>query len=191
MTSRPWRAFAALALALGVSAVPIATVMACECMFIELPDAVRDADVAFVGTLAGRAAAAPAIDTGLPAEQTWRWTVERSRDPIETTQVDVVAWEDDGANCGVSFAANERWLVLGNLEDGRLLTNACMRNQRLDGTDPDGEAVIASLVAIPVASASSGAGFQVPAPVLVATGMVVVLGVVAAVAFRTRRGDPA
>ena len=190
MTSRITRALAAVALVLGVSVVPIATVMACDCMFTELPDAVRDADVAFVGTLVGRSDAAPAIDRGLPREQTWTWNVERSRDPIDTSQLSVVAWEDDGANCGVSFAANERWLVLGYREDGRLLTNACMRNQRLDGSDPDGEAVIATLVSVPVES-SPDAGIQVPAPVLVATGMAVVFGVVAAVAFRTRRGDPA
>jgi hypothetical protein len=190
MTSRLWRALAALALVLGVSAVPIATVMACDCMFTELPDAVRDADVAFVGTLAGSSEAAPAIDRGLPPEQTWTWTVERSRDPIDATRVDVVAWEDDGANCGVSFATNERWLVLGYLEDGRLLTNSCMRNQRLDGSDPDGEAIIASLITAPVESSPSEAGIQVPAPVLVATGMALALVVVGAVAFRTRRGDP-
>ena len=191
MTSRFWRALAALALVLGVSAVPAATVSACDCMFTELPDAVRDADVAFVGTVAGRSAPASAIDRGLPPEQTWTWNVERSRDPLESARVEVVAWEDDGANCGVSFATDERWLVLGDLEDGRLLTNSCMRNQRLDGSDPDGEALIATLVSVPVDSSPADSGIQVPAPVLVATGMAVVLGVVAAVAFRTRRGDPA
>ena len=191
MRSRIWRALAALALVLGVSAVPVATVMACECMFTELPDAVREADVAFVGTLVGRADAAPAIDRGMPPEQTWTWNVERSRDPIDTTQVSVVAWEDDGANCGVSFAANERWLVMGQREDGRLLTNSCMRNQRLDGSDPDGEALIATLVSVPVESSPSDDGIGVPVPVLVASGMAIVVGVIAAVAFRTRRGDPA
>lgn len=191
MTTRFVRALAALALVLGVSAVPIATVTACDCMFTELPDAVRDADVAIVGTLVGRSEAAPAIDRGLPPEQTWSFAVERSRDPIDATRVDVVAWDDDGANCGVSFATDERWLVLAFLEDGRLLTNSCMRNQRLDGSDPDGEAVIASLVAVPVESpSSSDAGIQVPAPLLIASGMAVLVGIVAAVAFRTRRGDP-
>jgi len=113
------------------------------------------------------------------------------RPRFDATQVDVVAWEDDGANCGVSFAADERWLVLAYLEEGRLQTNSCMRNQRLDGSDPDGETVIASLVAVPVDSSSAAdAGVSVPMPVLLAAGVVAVVGAIGAIAFRRRPGDP-
>ncbi len=76
----------------------------------------------------------------------WTWTIERSRDPLSVDHITIGAWEDDGANCGMTFGANERWLVLGYLEEGRLLTNGCMRNQRIDGSDPEGEEIIDSLL---------------------------------------------
>jgi hypothetical protein len=184
------RAALAAVLAAGLSAVPIATVMACDCAFSELPQAVREADVAMVGTLVGAAEAAQRIDRGGPPERIWTWHVERSRDAIEGDTLDVHAWEDDGANCGVSFAMGERWLVLAHAEEGRLLTNSCARNQRLDGSDPDGEAVIASLLPAVAASEASTGGLSLPVPVIVATGVAVLMGLIGAVAFRTRRADP-
>lgn len=48
----------AMALVAGLSVVPTATVMACDCARTELPEAVRDADLAIVGTLIGQSGAA-------------------------------------------------------------------------------------------------------------------------------------
>jgi hypothetical protein len=184
------RAALAAVVAAGLSAVPIVTVMACDCMFTELPEAVRDADVAIVGTLVGAAESAVMIDRGGPPERVWTWEVERSRDTLDGTTLDVHAWDDDGANCGVSFAVGERWLVLAHAEDGRLLTNSCSSNQRLDGSNPDGEAVITSLLPAVANSPSSTGGSPLPVPVLVATGVAVLMGIIGAAAFRTRRDDP-
>lgn len=185
MHSRVLRSLFSLALVAGLSAVPVATVMACDCARTELPDAVRDADLAIVGTLVGREDSPPAGTDALPAEYTWTWQVERSRDPIDAVQVSVTAWEDNGANCGVMFGADERWLVLGYLEDGRMLTNGCVRNQRIDGSDLEGEAMIDSLLPVAVESQSSTGGeLPVPPPVIVAAAAAVLIGLIGAVAFR-------
>ena len=169
----------------------MATVMACDCARTELPDAVRDADLAIVGTLVGRADSGPAVEVALPPEYAWTWEVERSREPLDVAQVTVTAWEDDGANCGVMFGANERWLVLGYLEDGRMLTNGCMRNQRIDGTDPEGEAIIGSLLPVTVETSSSAHGeLPIPLPVIVAGAAAVLIGLIGAVAFRRGPADP-
>jgi hypothetical protein len=97
----------------------------------------------------------------------------------------MAAWNDDGANCGVMFASGERWLVLGYLEDGRLLTNGCMRNQRLDGSDPDGEALIAELLPIEVGSTpGSGGELSLLVPLIVAGAAALLIGLIGLFAFR-------
>ena len=191
LLSRLVRTAFAIALMAGLLAVPTATVMACDCALTELPDAVRDAEVAIVGTLVGQseAAARPGL-AALPVEHAWTWKIERSRDPLSVDQLTVNAWEDDGANCGITFGANERWLVLGYLEEGRLLTNGCMRNQRIDGSDPQGEETIESLLPYSVGAASpSDGGIALPVPLLVAGAATLLLGLIGLVAFRRGSGD--
>lgn len=179
------RALAAVALVVGVSAVPVATVMACSCMETELPDAVRDADLAIVGTLVAQGGAEPALGApGGPAEIEFVWQVERSRDALDSDQVSLAAWEDDGANCGVRFASNERWLVLGYVEEGRLLTNGCMRNMRLDGSDPEGEAMVDSLVPVAVTASPATSELSIPFPLIVVGGAALLIGLIGLVAFR-------
>jgi hypothetical protein len=94
-----------------VMAVP-ARVAACSCMEQTLADAVRGADVAFVGTLTGTDRPIPAAMQPGMEEIVWSWDVERSRDGTDGAQIQLVAWPDDGANCGVSFGLGERWLVI-------------------------------------------------------------------------------
>ena len=155
----------------------------------DLAEAIRGADVAFVGRLAGTAEAPAAPQAEGPAEISWTWNVERSRDPISADRISVSAWKDDGANCGVSFAVDERWLVIGETVEGRLQTNGCMRNQRVNGTDPDGEAVIASLVTHSVGAqgATSQPGISVPVPIIVLVGGAAAVALVSIVAFRRDR----
>lgn len=183
--SRAWRTFFAAALVIGVSAVPIATVMACDCAMSELPDAVRDADLAIVATLVGQGGPGqPALAEPNPGERQYTWQVERSRDPLDTNQVTLTAWEDDGANCGVRFATEERWLVLGYVEEGRLLTNGCMRNMRLDGSDPEGEAMVDSLVPVAVTASPVTSELSIPFPLIVVGGAALLIGLIGLVAFR-------
>ena len=72
---------------------------------------VREAEVAFVGTLVGGSAEGKA---GGAVQQPilTTWAVERSRDPLDSDRMSISTWPDDGANCGTAFGANERWLLL-------------------------------------------------------------------------------
>lgn len=175
---------AVIGLVAGLVVAPVTRVAACDCAMTELSQAIRDADVAFVGRLAGTDEPVVAPADGGPPPITWTWNVERSRDPISADTMNVTAWHDDGANCGVAFGVDERWLVIGQLEEGRLQTNGCMRNQRLHGTDPDGEAVIDSLVTYAVRPTGEPADGGLPTPVLVLIIGAAAAGIVSVAAFR-------
>ena len=165
------RAAAALVMVIGLVAVPVREVAACDCALVELPDAVAEADVAFVGTLLGH------------ASDEWRWSVDTSRDADTAPVIVLRAPMNDGANCGVSFGANERWLVLASVHDGVLQTNGCLPNRRVDlGADPETETIVKLFSRIE--RAPEATGLSVPAPLLVAVGAAAVVGLVAVVAFR-------
>lgn len=173
-------------LAIGVAIIPLATVSACSCAMTEFDVAVRDAEFAFVGR---PISIEPTAGGDFGDAVLTTWSVERSRDPISATTVAVRSWPDSGANCGVSFAADERWLVLAYSGDGVLETNGCMQNRMLDGSDPAGEATIAEILPAEVGGAEPNpdGAVSVPVPVI---GMGVALALVAAVsvlAFRRQR----
>jgi hypothetical protein len=179
-----------LGLSLGLVAIPTARVAACSCAFTELPQAIRDADVVFVGTLVGTDHAIPPLGEPAMEEISWIWKVERSRDPMSAVQASLVAWPDNGANCGVAFGIEERWLVLGHLEDGRLMTNGCMSNRRMDGSDPDTEAIVDEMVTTAVSPADESTGrspLSVPLPLLVALAGAALVVAASVWAFRRAR----
>ncbi len=175
-----------IGLVAGLAIAPTARVAACDCAMTELPQAIRDAEVAFIGVLAGTDEPLPAPVAGGPPEITWTWQIERSRDPISADRISVTAWQDDGANCGVAFGVDERWLIVGDVADGRLQTNGCMRNQRMDRTDPDGEAIIESLVTHSVAPGepAEGGAPSVPMPVIVLLAGAAAVALISFMAFR-------
>ena len=183
------RLVVAFVLLAGLAAVGPARVAACSCAGTELPEAVREADVAFVGTLVGGSAQEGAGGIQQPIVTTW--AVERSRDPLDTDRMAISTWPDDGANCGTAFGANERWLLLAYQGENGLETNACMRNHRLDGGDPESEAIIEELVTVPVTASASppDAGIEVPVPLLIGLGGLLMIGLVSVLAFRRRPGD--
>jgi hypothetical protein len=179
-----------LGFAIALFAVPTARVAACSCAFSEMPQAIRDADLAFVGTLVATDAAVPAPGNPAMDEIEWTWNVERARQPITASRALLQAWPDNGGNCGVAFGIDERWLVLGHLEDGRMVTNGCMRNHRMDGSDPDTEAIIAEMVSVrvtPGSPTSAGSPPAVPAPLLVAITAAAFVVVASVWAFRRAR----
>jgi hypothetical protein len=179
------RWISAVALVIGLSAVLVARVAACSCAMTALPAAIGEADVAFVGTLQGTDQAAMPLPPVPFEEASWTWAVERSRDPIDTASISIIAWPDDGANCGVAFANEERWLVLGLLdESGRLATNGCMANHRMDGEDPETEASIEALLTETAeAGPPQAPGLEVPTPILVVFAGAIALALVSVVAF--------
>lgn len=188
MTSRLGRLAFGFGLMLSLLLVPVARVAACSCMMIELPEAIRAADLAIVGTLVGRADP-PADGAAMPAESLWTWEVERSRDPIDVGQVSIAAWEDDGANCGVSFGSAERWLVLASLEEGAFRTNGCMRNQPMSGEAPEVEAQIRDMLpSRPRTDAPTGdAGWRMPSELIAIVAGGLTVGIASAIAFRRRQ----
>lgn len=179
------RAGFAFLLALGSVLVPAARVAACDCASVELGDAVRAADMAFVGTLVG--AGEEAIMRAGATEVTWSWQVERARDAGTPPAVSVQAPANDGANCGVSFALGERWLVLVHSEEGSLRTNGCQPNQNLGEPDPARDTIIEELVATEVEATSQQQGFTIPGQVLALGAGLLGLLAVSAWAFRRER----
>jgi hypothetical protein len=185
MSARAGRLAAVVALGLGLCLVPIRQVTACDCAVRELPEAIAEAEVAIIGTLAGAGGAAAV--PGMAAEPTeYVWSIERARDPMSAVTLSVAAWPDDGANCGISFAADERWLILASQSEGRLETNGCMSNIRLDEAPPEIVGMVESQVAVPVDPRASEAerGGPPPLPILVALGALVVMTAVSVLAFR-------
>jgi hypothetical protein len=180
------RALLAMVTALLLTAVPIATVSACSCAMSDFDQAVGEADVAFVGRPISVEAAAR-NDIGETVLTTWE--VERSRDPIPAGTVAIRSWADSGANCGISFATDERWMVLAYASEGALETNGCMQNRRLDGSDPDGEATIASMLpVVATPTAVEDEEFAIPLPVVGVAAATLLLVAVSLLAFRRQRG---
>ena len=176
------RALAALSFAVAVTAVPLATVSACSCAMSDLPDAIQSAELAVVAT---SVSVQPMGKGEIGDRLVTTWNVERSRDPLDVNEIQIESFADSGANCGISFGTDERWLVLAYAaEGGALETNGCMQNRRLDGSDPDAEALISELLTETPSGTPAEAGIDVPTPILVIGAAVVLLGAVSALAFR-------
>lgn len=124
------RLVAALGIALGVSAVPIAQVAACSCMQMTPGEAAASAEVVFTGIPVSE-------DQGNanPDAVLYTFQVDGVAKGDVGTQVSLVAG-GDSAMCGVTFALNERWLVFANTQDGALTTSLCSGNLPLQ---PDEE----------------------------------------------------
>ena len=181
---RPIRILQAAAVAMLLTAVPIASASACSCAMTELDQAVNEATVAFVGY---PVSVEPAPRTEIGETVLTTWAVERSRDPIGADTIAVRSWVDSGANCGISFAADERWLVLAYESDGVLETNGCNQNRRLDGSDPEGEAAIASmLTVVPEAQPAAQDAVAIPTAVVALGAAALLVVAVSLLAFRRR-----
>lgn len=177
-------------LALAIAMAIPARVAACSCMEQTLADAVREADVAFVGTLAGTDQPIPAAMQPGTSEIVWSWDVERSRDALTTARIDLVAWSDDGANCGVSFGVGEKWLVIAHKSEGRLSSSSCSMNQRMDGIEPEIEEQIVGMLTVVPATEAVEPAAQPSSPslqVIFVVGAIVVVAAVSGWAFLRRR----
>jgi hypothetical protein len=169
-------------LGIGLVTVPVASVMACSCAAAEFDEAIAAADVAVVGVAVS---AQPAGGDELGEAVLTTWQLSRSRDALGTDAIAIRSVKDSGANCGISFASGERWLVLAYRGEQGLETNGCMMNRRLDGSDPDAEIVVASMLpAVIPTEAASSPGVEIPVPVLVLLATGVLIGVASLIAFR-------
>lgn len=183
---RAGRLLAALGLVLVTTVVPIRQVAACDCAFLDVAEAISEADAAIVGTLVGAGGSTPARPNGMESDPVaYTWAVDRSRDPLDGTQLVISAVPDDGGNCGMTFAADGRWLVLAYETDAGLETNGCMRNLPLADVGPDDLEAIENLVARPAGAASPvGAELALPGPVIVGGIAILLVALVSALAFR-------
>lgn len=171
-------------------AVPM-RVAACSCMEQSLAEAVRGADFAFVGTLVSTDKPIPVPMQPGTGEIVGSWQVDRARDAIDTNRIDLAAWPDDGANCGVSFSVGERWLVIAHRAEGRLSTSSCAMNQRMDGVEPDVAADIELMLSVVPAAEPADPDaqpFMPSMPVVFMVGAIALLVAVSGWAFLRRRG---
>ncbi len=173
-SSAPLRLLAAIAILIGISAVPIAQVAACSCMPMTPGEAAAAAEVVF---------------TGLPVSEE-----PGNANPqavLYTFQVDGVAKGDvgttvslvaggDSAVCGVTFALNERWLVFATTQDGALTTSLCAGNLPLR-PDEEPPVTVRPPTAGDPADAAGGSG--VPIGVILPIAAVVALAGASALLF--------
>ncbi len=149
------RGLVAAALAVAMLSAPVASVRACSCMEFTLEGAIAAADIAFVGVLTDPKAV-PELGGFEPI--TWRFEMERANRAVNGSIIEVSAPVNDGANCGVGFGVDERWLVMASRSDGVLNSSSCAGNLPIDDADPLVVAQIEALVpAIDAAAAAEPA----------------------------------
>ena len=125
-----------IVLALGLTAVPLATVHACSCAMIGGPEevaaqAARDGGLAFIGTVVD-AAPAPADQDGFGGVVGYAFAVEHASVPISASMIEVRALGGDGgASCGFTFGRGETWFVSTYEQEGALHTGLCSGNTRM------------------------------------------------------------
>ena len=140
---RLWRTLPALALGVLVTSIPIARVAACSCGMAETAEAIRSAQLAFVGTVTDQR------DTGRQSEfgdrmHEYAFAVERSTLP--TDEVAVIVAGGNGASCGITFANGEEWLILSQRTAEGLETNLCSGNVRMSDIGADERAAILEML---------------------------------------------
>ena len=182
--SRLWRLIGALALVLGVSAVPVARVAACDCALQRPDEAAAASDAAFTGiaVAASEAAAAPAPalrePMAMPMSQTlYTFAVDGVAKGDVGTEAQVLAGGDQGA-CGMDFKMNERWLIFATVEGGMLTTHLCSGNIALmPGEEPP------IPVTAPTASGATPPDAGLPIGLLLPVAAVIALAGVSAYLF--------
>jgi hypothetical protein len=163
-------------LAIGLAWAPAGTVLACSCLMLPLPEAVRQADFAFIGTVI-------AVDEPEPnaGDAIYTFTVERARDDMVSPFTLESVFGSD-ANCGFDMAVGERWLIIASTIDGPPSTSLCSGSARADTMDDVALAVTdAALVVHPNPAPT---GFNVPMPIVVIVATAVLIGLASVAAFR-------
>lgn len=184
------RSIAAMLLVLTASAVAVAPAHACSCVqWAGLREAVRSAELAFVGTPIGeRAAGKDRTGFGPLIATTFR--VERaSSETAPHLEVAARPGEDEGA-CGFSFGLHERWLVMAHRSGGRLQTSSCAENRPLGAIAPAELELLDELlphVTVAAERDPGDAGTAWLPAVATAAASMLAIGLVAAAAFRRSR----
>lgn len=140
-----------LALALALVLVPAARVAACSCAMGETTDAIRAADLAFVGTVVDQRSTGGRPDLG-DEEIEYAFAVDRASIPTPT--ITTVRAGNGGASCGITFARGESWLIIAQFGDGGPQTSLCAGNRTwADLGEEERQAVTDLLAAAPTDAA--------------------------------------
>ena len=120
--------FAALAMAVSLSAIAPAITAACSCAGLVGDDPAAAADLVFVGAVADERGSSAAADPG-----DYLFAVEEVRKGPTLASVVVASFRDASA-CGAGFIVDTRWLVYATRTDtGRWVSSICDGNQLLSG----------------------------------------------------------
>jgi len=182
-TATPFlRVIAAFAIVIGVSAIPLAQVAACSCMAMVPAEAAAMADAAFTGTVVREEPVAGNLAAPEPMGQiAYTFAVDGIAKGEVGAETTVLAG-GDSAGCGMSFAANERWLIFASADGDRLSTGLCSGNVPLAA---DEEPPVS--VAAPTSPGATDSGGGVPVGVILPVAALAAL--VGASAFLFWRAD--
>jgi hypothetical protein len=170
-----------LVLASAVATLAPSSVAACSCAAMPPEEMLTMSDAAFAGTVvAVQEGAVPVGGKGGGIPQTiYTFEVDGVAAGAIGPEAAVLAG-GDSAGCGMSFGVGERWFVFATSDGSMLTTGLCSGNVMLapddapplpvEPPDPDYQA--------------PDAGIQVPVPLLVGLGGVLLIGGVSFVAFR-------
>ena len=177
----PIRLLVAFGLTVALSAVPISRVAACSCGGGALPDAIRGATIALIGTVNRTADAAP---DELGPRVRYEFAVERANRQTGPT-VEIVAWAGGGGSCGVTFGRGERWLILAHSMEGSLQTNLCSSNMLVDDVPPADRASLPELMPFEPTEAHEPEPGESPNLLADALPLILIGGIVVAAAVGT------
>ena len=153
-------------------AAPTARVAACSCAQMTQAEALSNADVAFVGVVAaiGDPGVGPVVNSGELVHYTFAVESELKGELAGTIGLSSAR---SGASCGQEFALAQRWRVFAYVDEtGRLQSGLCSGNE-----------LLAEDVPVPPPAPTS---IMPPATVLLALGVILVLGSISAWAFLRR-----
>lgn len=183
------RGLAAVALAVVLTAVPISRVAACSCAAFSTEEAIANAQLAFIGTVADQKEVGVRNDFGDEMRQ-YAFAVERAT--AATDAVAIVRAGTSGASCGITFANGERWLIIATRGQTGLETSLCSGNLRLADLEvAEAERISALLPPVSGEPPASGEEFAdepgVPMGPIAIGAAALLLAAAAFVAFRHAR----
>lgn len=179
------RLVVAAAIALAVAGSAPARVAACSCAVGEPGVQIREAQLAFIGTVVDRQETGAQTPIGMPLIE-YAFDVERASAP--TDRITVVSAGEGDASCGITFGVGETWLVIVPPPTDMGDTHLCAGNIRLADIGADERAGIeAMLPVVPASGQPAEESESVPPAVLLGGGAVVAVVGIGVFAFRRGR----
>lgn len=186
---RPWlRLLLVLAWIAASMAVPTAVVKACSCAFPGYAEAIRQAEVAFIGEVVNHEDMPNDGFVDMFPEAAFAFDVERAKEPMDEPFV-VHATVGGGGSCGLTLSAGPRWLIIARLEQGKLRTNLCSGSTPYAELDEESRREVDAILAVAPARTvpPENESESIPPPVVVAGGVALLIGLASVLAFRSDR----